>query len=156
LHGFAGIINLSVGVTATAEADTDSLHRALSGAGYHSVETRGKSDTVFAVATEAWARGGRGTAALTNDGEQLAAFIGRLDNAGELASTLGQPLDSDAGALVAGAHRRWPEEAPARLLGDFAYAVWDARERTLCLTRDIGGWHALYYLLRADRIVFAD
>lgn len=156
LHGFAGIVNLSVGVTATAEADTDGLHRALSGAGYHSVETRSKSDAVFAVATEAWARGGRGTAALANDGEQFAAFIGRLDNAGELAFTLGQPLGSDAGALVTGAHRRWREEAPARLLGDFSYAVWDARERTLCLTRDIGGWHALYYLLRADRIVFAD
>ena len=49
------------------------------------------------------------------------------------------------------------EEGPAmldRLNGMFAFAVWDARERTLFVGRDRLGIKPLYYALRDDALVF--
>lgn len=64
----------------------------------------------------------------------------RLDNREELAITLGlrgTPLDAVTdGALLAAAWARWGERCPERLLGDFAFAIWDERTRALFCARD--------------------
>jgi asparagine synthase (glutamine-hydrolysing) len=52
----------------------------------------------------------------------------------------------------------WEEEGEAfvrRLRGMFAFAIWDARRRTLLLARDRLGKKPLYYALEPDRLLFA-
>lgn len=74
-------------------------------------------------------------------------FDGRLDNRPELANDLGLRDDasvSDA-AFVMAAYRRWAGDMLPRLLGDFALALWDGRERRLMLARDPRGVRALSY-----------
>ncbi|MBP8231441.1 MAG: hypothetical protein KAY22_03970 [Rhizorhabdus sp.] len=73
----------------------------------------------------------------------------RLDNRGELGAALAlSPPDmarrSDADVLLA-AYERWGEAAIDRLVGDFAFAVWDARDRSLLIARDHGDARPLHY-----------
>ena len=73
----------------------------------------------------------------------------RLDNRAELGASLGIDTPdfarrSDADILLA-AYERWGEVAIDRLVGDFAFAVWDARDRTLLIARDHGDARPLHY-----------
>ena len=57
---------------------------------------------------------------------------------------------SDA-ELILHAWHAWGEGCAARLLGDFAFAIWDARKRTLFCARDQFGIRPFYYArLRAS------
>src|SRR5207244_5341379 len=47
--------------------------------------------------------------------------------------------------LIARAFRRWGDDAPAHILGDFAVAVWDSNARRLVLARDRFGVRPLYF-----------
>ncbi len=66
---------------------------------------------------------------------------GRLDNRAELISQLDPlagPAVSNAGLLLA-AYLRWGEACTDHLLGDFAFALWDAaRHRLLCAVDPLG------------------
>jgi asparagine synthase (glutamine-hydrolysing) len=73
----------------------------------------------------------------------------RIDNREPLAeefgwsaSSLGDRPDS---AFILQAYKRWGAEAPAHLLGDFAFAVWDGGARTLFLARDPMGQRYVHY-----------
>jgi asparagine synthase (glutamine-hydrolysing) len=66
------------------------------------------------------------------------AFDGRLDNREELPGT------TDAERVLA-AYRAWGDRAPERLLGDFAFAIWDRTERKLFAARDFLGVRPFYY-----------
>ncbi len=74
-------------------------------------------------------------------------FAGRLDNRAEIAAALPrQNADMTADASLAlGAYREWGEESAARLLGDFAYAIWDGPRRKLVCARDAMGQKPLFY-----------
>lgn len=76
-------------------------------------------------------------------GAFLAADV-RLDEAADLQRELGTGPVGDA-ALLAASLARWEREAPARLLGDFAFASWDPRANELLLGRDIAGVRPLVY-----------
>jgi len=73
---------------------------------------------------------------------------GRLDNREELGALLpggaAAPGATDA-ALVLGAYRRWGAACVERLLGDFAFALWDAPARSLLCARDRIGVRPLHY-----------
>jgi asparagine synthase (glutamine-hydrolysing) len=83
----------------------------------------------------------------------------RLDNREELAGMLGlsrQPLAEVCdGALLGAAWTRWGERCPERLLGDFAFAVWDERNRTLFSARDHLGARALFCFASPRLFAFA-
>jgi hypothetical protein len=49
----------------------------------------------------------------------------RLDNRDELIQLLGSPAATSDTGLLADSYRRWGDDMPARLLGDFAFALWD-------------------------------
>lgn len=74
---------------------------------------------------------------------------GRIDNRAELLARLdlmeqaGRPL-SDPDLLLA-AYERWGADCPRQVLGDFAFAVWDAKSRALACCRDHFGVRPLYY-----------
>lgn len=75
-------------------------------------------------------------------------FDGYLTNREELADALGlgaDALDLPDCAYAMAALEHWGEQAPARLLGDFALAAWDWTGRRLILSRDAMGQRPLYY-----------
>src|SRR5579859_2608535 len=71
----------------------------------------------------------------------------RLDNRGELAESLGirQATTLSDAAILLAAYEKWEEECLGRLVGDYAFAVWDAQKRRLLLARDPLGWRPLHY-----------
>jgi asparagine synthase (glutamine-hydrolysing) len=73
------------------------------------------------------------------------AFDGRLDNREELYGALQLAHSVEDVEIVRGAYRRWGEDCAARLLGDFAFALWDAPRRRLFCARDIIGARPFYY-----------
>jgi asparagine synthase (glutamine-hydrolysing) len=73
----------------------------------------------------------------------------RLDNRKELESALELPADQasrtcDAEVLLA-AWERWGEDSFDRLVGEYAFAVWDADRSVLILARDPFGERALHF-----------
>ena len=80
----------------------------------------------------------------------------RLDNRDELAATLNIHADSvksmcDAAILLA-AFEKWDEQCCEKLVGDYAFAVWDIVDQRLLLARDFLGSRPLYYH-RSDRFL---
>lgn len=69
----------------------------------------------------------------------------RLDNRDELIGILGlvgRPGDAE---IVLEAYLRWGDTCPGRLLGDFAFAIWDPRRRIVLCARDQLGMRSLLY-----------
>jgi asparagine synthase (glutamine-hydrolysing) len=59
---------------------------------------------------------------------------------------LGEASDEAADIDIAWrAYLRWGEDAPQHLVGDFAFAVWDERRRSIFAARDHLGVRPLYY-----------
>ncbi|MDQ3280045.1 MAG: asparagine synthase-related protein [Acidobacteriota bacterium] len=71
----------------------------------------------------------------------------RLDNREELLATLGMASNAGDAALIVAAYRRWGGDCAKHLDGDFAFALWDARERTLFCARDAVGVKPFVYAL---------
>ena len=83
----------------------------------------------------------------------------RLDDRDALCDALGLPPAARAAhddrALIAKAYRRWGAECPRHLLGDYAFAVWDAAKRTLFCALDHAGVRPFYYAETRRGFVFA-
>jgi asparagine synthase (glutamine-hydrolysing) len=72
----------------------------------------------------------------------------RLDNRAELLEALRlEDLAATVGdaGLVLAAYLRWDTACVEHFLGDFAFAIWDARQRRLFCARDHFGLRPLYY-----------
>lgn len=59
-------------------------------------------------------------------------------------------------ALILHAWHAWGEACVEHLLGDFAFAIWDATRRRLFCARDHFGVKALYYARLGERLVFSN
>ena len=81
----------------------------------------------------------------------------RLDNRDELNATLrgGSRLVPPDPELLALGYRRWGNGLAEHLAGDFAFVLWDERDRTLYAARDQFGVRPLFYHSNAIRLVFA-
>lgn len=81
----------------------------------------------------------------------------RIDYRGDLckALTLDPGVTGDA-ELILAAYFRWGQSCLDRLLGDFAFVIWDAREQSLFCARDHFGMRPFYYHhAPGERFVFA-
>ena len=86
----------------------------------------------------------------------------RLDNREELHRVLREEsrqlpaneIPSDPELLVRG-YRYWGRDLAQHLVGDFAFVLWDERDRTLYAARDPFGSRPLFYHWNATRLVFA-
>ena len=82
----------------------------------------------------------------------------RLDNRAELIARLGLDAPQAAltdSALLLEAYRRWGTDCTPHLLGDFAFAIWDAANHTLFCARDHVGVKPFYYHQAGTNFAFA-
>ncbi|MBI4638605.1 MAG: asparagine synthase (glutamine-hydrolyzing) [Candidatus Rokubacteria bacterium] len=84
---------------------------------------------------------------------------GRLDNRAGLVAALEADGDSlqeaSEARLVLAAHRRWGAACAERLLGDFAFALWDPGARRLVCGRDRMGIRPFHYVWDGRTFTFA-
>jgi asparagine synthase (glutamine-hydrolysing) len=97
---------------------------------------------------------------LTNEDKTVVLVMdGRLDNREELKQGLqsaGIHIRSRTDAeLVLGAYQLWGSDSPHYLLGDFAFAVWDARRQELFCARDHVGVKPFLYFSNENFLAFA-
>ncbi|MGP4106316.1 asparagine synthase-related protein [Virgibacillus sp. L01] len=57
--------------------------------------------------------------------------------------------------LILLAYYKWGEEMPERLLGDFAFMIWDEKEQKLFGARDFSGARTLYFYRNESRFAFS-
>ncbi len=93
------------------------------------------------------------------DGRIVLVADARIDNRVELASTLGIPAGEarelpDA-AFILAAYQAWERDCPRRLLGDFAFVLWDDRRGSLFCARDGVGQRVLFYQSSPQRVTLA-
>lgn len=81
-----------------------------------------------------------------------------IDNRDELMDQLQVPpalrytmTDSE---LLLLAYEKWTENMPSRLVGDFAFVIWDERQHLLFGARDFSGARTLYYHQDEQKISF--
>ena len=92
------------------------------------------------------------------DGALAIVWDGRLDNREELVGTLSRRSGVDARStdvdLVLAAYRRWGVDCPRQLVGDYAFAIWDRRQRQLLCARDPIGVRLFHYHFDGKRLLF--
>jgi asparagine synthase (glutamine-hydrolysing) len=81
----------------------------------------------------------------STDGQLHLTFDGRIDNREDLIPQLGLETTVSDARVVLAAYEKWGEFCPERLLGDFAFALWDGREQQLFCARDILGVKPFLY-----------
>lgn len=81
-----------------------------------------------------------------------------IDNREELLDMLqvdrGQRVMMPDSELLLCAYVRWGEKMLHHLIGDFAFIIWDERERKLFAARDCSGTRTLYYCQEGHRFSF--
>ena len=101
---------------------------------------------------------GRVVGCIRSDGLMITADV-RLDDREALGAVLGLASGSDTACndidLVRRAYLRWGESCPRYLIGDYAFAIWDERERSLFCARDHIGARPFYHGRSRDHFVFA-
>ncbi len=102
---------------------------------------------------------GGGQPMATADGHYLVSYNGEIFNYLELRDELvaaGHTFRtrSDTEVILA-AYRRWGPRCVERFNGQWAFALWDRRDRALLLSRDRLGVRPLYYTRLAGRLLFA-
>ena len=92
------------------------------------------------------------------DGQRVIAFDGRLDHRDDLCAALGVPPAERSvpdPELILRAHEKWGTDCAAKLEGEFAFALWDARQRELFCACDAFGQRSFYYHCTPNRFTFA-
>ena len=93
------------------------------------------------------------------DGRLVLVADARIDNRAELAADLGiSPADArelpDA-AFILAAYGAWETGCARRLLGDFAFVLWDQRSQSLFCARDGMGQRVLFYSRTPQQLTLA-
>jgi len=81
---------------------------------------------------------------------------GRLDNRDELIGLLSSNVDSTSAdaQIAAAAYERWGTDAFAKLIGDWALSIWEAKNRSLILAKDFVGTRQLYYSIERNHVTW--
>ena len=91
------------------------------------------------------------------DQRTILTYTGRIDNRRQVAELLHQPglaLAAD-GAVMLAAYAAWGEAFPAKLNGEYSFAVVDRHDGRLVAGRDALGIHKLYVLEETRRLWIA-
>lgn len=79
----------------------------------------------------------------------------RIDNRAELASLLGLSPSEPDSRFILQAYLKWRTACPEYLVGDFAFAIWDAHEQRLFCARDHIGLRPFYHYVDENVFLFA-
>ena len=95
------------------------------------------------------------------DGTTWIVANARIDARKELTEQLGLSGDislecTPDAELILRAYQKWGADCASHLLGDFAFAIWDAPKRRLLCARDRFGVRQLYYAHRGDLLIVAN
>jgi asparagine synthase (glutamine-hydrolysing) len=86
----------------------------------------------------------------------IITWDGRLDNRAELISRLrNQMICSSDISIVAAAYEEWGPDCFAKLVGDWALSIWDAKSHSLLLAKDPIGTRHLYYSVDRDQVTWS-
>jgi asparagine synthase (glutamine-hydrolysing) len=86
----------------------------------------------------------------------LLVFDGRLDSHQDLCRELGMVQGKDADSeLVLAAFLRWGEACFSRFIGDWAIALWSAKDQILYLARDHAGTRTLYFQASGTELLWS-
>jgi asparagine synthase (glutamine-hydrolysing) len=82
---------------------------------------------------------------------------GRLDNRAELTRQLGNVLtiSSTDVSIVLAAYEKWGIDCFAKLIGDWALSIWDAKTDSLILAKDPIGIRHLYYTIEKGQVTWS-
>lgn len=97
---------------------------------------------------------------LDKSGDLIVTADARIDNREELIAALDltdpTPKSIPDSQLILAAYEKWGEMCPEKLLGDFAFVIWDRRKQVLFCARDHFGVKPFYYYFLSGRFfVFA-
>jgi asparagine synthase (glutamine-hydrolysing) len=97
----------------------------------------------------------------TLDGRSWIVADARIDARGDLLRKLDPRArpdlrDATDAQLILHAYSAWGEDCVDHLLGDFAFAIWDARRRSLFCARDHFGVRPFFYAFDGRRLAFAN
>jgi len=87
----------------------------------------------------------------------VVTWDGRLDNRKELIRELADVLTGNSTdvEIAAAAYEQWGERSFAKLIGDWALAIWNPATRSLILAKDVIGTRHLYYAAEESRITWS-
>jgi asparagine synthase (glutamine-hydrolysing) len=89
-------------------------------------------------------------------GDVVVVADARIDNRAELGSGLGREVGEWTDVeLILEAYRAWGVDCAARLVGDFAFVVWDGGRQRLFGARDALGMRSLVYRAEVGRTLLA-
>jgi len=95
---------------------------------------------------------------VSQSGDLVITADARIDNREEIIATLnlnGRSRDGISDSeLILLAYERYGEGCPQKLLGDFAFLIWDKRRQVMFCARDHFGMKPFYYHLSANLFAF--
>ncbi len=159
MSGIAGIYNLDgrpVDASFLTRMTDSIAHRGPDGAGHWSDGPVGLGHRILRTTPESIHE----RQPLADEtGQCVISADARIDNRDELIATLecdGRPKEEITDAeLILKAYRKWRERCSEKLLGDFAFAIWDRRERHLFCARDPIGIKPFYFFTDGKRILWS-
>lgn len=94
---------------------------------------------------------------LTLPSGAVLTWDGRLDNRDDLLLQLHASVSRDPTdiALVGAALERWGLDACRQLIGDWSFALWQPRSRSLTLARDFVGNRPLHFIVRPQCVAYS-
>ena len=97
---------------------------------------------------------------LSLDGATWITCDARIDAQAQLKAKLAalgrEASDAGDAELILHAYAAWGEDCVAHLLGDFSFAIWDARRKRLFCARDHFGVKPFFYAVANRRFVFSN
>lgn len=94
-----------------------------------------------------------------DNGDYVITCDGRVDNREELIPALAAhaPVDAETSdaELLLRAYMAWGSDCVKRVIGDFAFVIWDARHRQLFCARDPMGIRTFFFFRDNNRFLFA-
>jgi asparagine synthase (glutamine-hydrolysing) len=91
----------------------------------------------------------------TDDGGNLLALDGRLDNYRDICQDLQLDQATADSQIILAAYARWGKNCFSRFIGDWALALWSPNDQVLCLARDHAGSRTLYFEERDGTLVWS-